>query len=151
MNQPPRIKSEIITKPLLIFMLIAGILMTIGAVGIFFFMTNILQTALPVARTTVFVTMTLFAIVNAFNFRSFRKLVFNRSLFVNKYLFYASITSIVSTLLIIYTPLNKTFELVPIGWIEWFSATILALLLIIIMDILKFLNNKYKIIDRHEK
>jgi Ca2+-transporting ATPase len=150
MNQPPRRKadSEIITKPLLIFMLLASIIMTIGAVGMFYYAINILHTSLPVARTIVFATMTLFAVANAYNFRSFRKQVFTRSVFVNKHLFYAAIFSIMSTILVIHTPLNTIFELVPIGINLWLMGIGLAMLLILLFDVIKFFNNRYHIINR---
>jgi Ca2+-transporting ATPase len=148
MTRPPRRKSEIITDPLKIFIIIAGILMTIGAVGLFYLISSVYNEPLSYARTTAFVVMTLFAIVNAYNFRSFRKLTTTRSPFVNKYLFYASILSILATILIIYTPANRVFELSPLGWTEWLMALLIAVLYVVIMDIIKVLNNKYNFIDR---
>jgi Ca2+-transporting ATPase len=148
MSKPPRLKSEIITKPLIVFMLIAGILMSIGAVGLFYVITNIMNMPLPVARTAALVVMTLFAIMNAYNFRSLRKLTLTRSLFVNKYLFYASIISILATILAIYTPINKIFELTPIGLNIWIIAVLIALLFAIIIDLIKAFNNKYSFVDK---
>ncbi|MGV8172362.1 MAG: cation-translocating P-type ATPase [Candidatus Woesearchaeota archaeon] len=140
---PPRRKSEIITRPVLIFLLISGILMTVGAVGLFHIMMNVLNFELQEARTTIFVVMTLFAIFNAFNFRSFKKPVLTRSPFVNKYLFYAAIISILLTLLTVYSPLNRIFELTPVGWTAWMYALLLAILLVVIMDNIKRASNNY--------
>jgi P-type Ca2+ transporter type 2C len=150
MNQPPRRKaeSEIITKPLLIFMLLAGLIMTIGAIGIFYYMVKILGEPLDVARSTVFITMTLFAIVNAYNFRSFRKQVLTRSVFVNKYLFYASGIALLTTILIMHTKLGRVFELVPIGFHSWVLAVLLAVFVVLLFDTVKFFNNKYHFIDK---
>ena len=148
MSVPPRKKSEILTNKVIIFLIIAGILMTICAIGLYYFMINALNTPLPIARTTVFLIMSLLAIANAFNFRSFRKGALTRSPFINKYLFYAAIASIIATITIIYTPLNKIFELAPIGFNEWILAGVITLLFIVITDTLKFANNKYKILDR---
>lgn len=150
MSQPPRRKgeTEIITRPLLVFMLLAGVIMTIGAIGVFYYVIDILHEPLSVARTTVFATMTLFAVVNAYNFRSFRKQVLTRSVFVNKYLFGAAIFSVLSTIIIIHTPLNKIFELVPIGIHKWMLAVLLSVLVVILFDTVKFFNNKYHFIDK---
>ncbi|MGV8150240.1 MAG: cation-translocating P-type ATPase [Candidatus Woesearchaeota archaeon] len=150
MNVPPRKKSEIITKPVLWFLLISGILMTIGATGLFYLCIKILELDILESRTALFTLMTLFAVFNAFSFRSFRKLVLTRSPFINKYLAYASLLSIALTIIAIYTPLNTIFGLVPIDTIAWVFAALMALLLVIIMDNIKNINNKYNILkDRH--
>ncbi len=148
MKIPPRKKSDILSKKIIIFLITAGILMSICAIGLFYIMINVLNAPLPIARTTVFLIMSLLAITNAFNFRSFRKETLTRSPFINKYLFYASIGSIIATIIIIYTPLNKIFELAPIGWNEWILATVITLLFIVITDKLKYANNKYNLLER---
>jgi P-type Ca2+ transporter type 2C len=89
-------------------------------------------------------SLILLEIANAFNFRSFRKGVLNRPLFTNKYLVYASIISLLATILIIYTPLSKIFSTVSIGWANWLIAIISALLIILLFDILKIINKKKK-------
>jgi len=63
-------------------------------------------------------------------------------LLVNKYLFIASLMSIFATLLIFYTPLNKVFETAPIGLMNWGIAIIASLIIIVIFNILKKLNEK---------
>jgi len=143
MNHPPRRKSQIITRQLLFFLLYAGVFMSISVVSTYYVMINILEIPLEIARTTVFAMMNMFAIVNAYSFRSFRKLVLTRSPFANKYLFGASILSILATLAVIYTGLNKTFELVPIGTSEWIIAISTALIFMMVTDLVKFFNNKY--------
>lgn len=145
MSIPPRKKSKIITTPVLLFLLISGFLMTIGAIILFYFNLHVLNLEINEARTGVFALMTLFAIVNAYNFRSFRKLILTRSPFINKYLFYASLFSIIFTIIAIYSPLNGVLELKPISIIPWIFAILLALAFTVIMDNLKIVNNKYKI------
>ncbi|MGV8141439.1 MAG: cation-translocating P-type ATPase [Candidatus Woesearchaeota archaeon] len=150
MDQPPRRKadSQIITKHSLSFMIFSGIIMTLSAIGIFYYVIDILHASLRDARTVVFATMTLFAVANAYNFRSFRKLVINRSILSNKYLFYASIFSIMSTILLIYSPLNTIFELAPIGINLWSIGLGLSIMLILMFDTMKILNNKYHLIEK---
>ena len=93
--------------------------------------------------------MILFEITNAFNFRSFRKPVLTRSLLVNKYLVYASLVSILATILIIYTPLNIYFYSASISLYYWLSLIALSLILVVIFDILKFINKKYNFLEEH--
>ena len=137
MEKKPRKKSEILDKKLVILILIAGTIMGLVALGVFYFILNVLKQELIVARTTALVTLIFFEIANAFNFRSFRKRVLNRSPFTNKPLIYASIVSILATFLIIYSPLNKVFETAPIGLFNFLLAFVASLSIILVFDILK--------------
>jgi len=115
MKKGPRRNSNILQKNHWIIILIAGSFMCLVSLGIFYFILNVMHESLQVARTTTLATMIFFTIANAYNFRSFRKGVFNRSPFTNMYLVYASIISIVTTLILIYTPLGKIFDIVPLS------------------------------------
>jgi hypothetical protein len=48
--------------------------------------------------------------------------------------------------LIIYTPLRKIFETVPLGLMDWVIALIGGLLIVIIFNIFKRINNKKQIL-----
>ncbi|MFH1608272.1 MAG: cation-transporting P-type ATPase [archaeon] len=137
MNKKPRKKSHILDKQLILLILIGGTIMGLITLGVFYFVLNILNQELVVARTTALVTLIFFEIAHAFNFRSFRKRVLNRSLFVNKYLVYASLISLLATSLIIYTPLSKVFETSPIGLINTLIAFVASLTIILAFDIMK--------------
>ena len=52
----------------------------------------------------------------------FRKGVLNRSPFVNPYLVVGSAISIIATIIIIYTPVNKSLKQFPIPLIDWIAA-----------------------------
>ena len=115
MKKSPRRNSNILQKNHWIIILIAGGFMCLVSLGVFYFILNVMHESLQVARTTTLATMIFFTIANAYNFRSFRKGVFNRSPFTNMYLVYTSIISIVTTLILIYTPLGKIFDIVPLS------------------------------------
>ncbi len=142
MKMKPRRKSNILNKKLIILLVTTGTIMGLLALGVFYFTLNILEQDIVVARTTTLVTLIFLEIANAFNFRSFRKGVLNRSPFVNKYLVYASIVSILATLAIIYTPLNKIFETAPITLFNFLTAIVISLFIIIVFDVLKVINKK---------
>ena len=95
-----------------------------------------------VARTTALITLILLEIINAFNFRSFRHLTLTRSPLTNHYLFWASLVSVVCSLLIIYTPLNLAFGTAPVGLYNWLVGMCFAVVFIIIFDLLKLLNRR---------
>jgi Ca2+-transporting ATPase len=112
--------------------------------SIFFVSFNVLHQTTDFARTTALLSLICLEIANAYNFMSFRHKVSFESLRVNKYLFYASIASILATIAIIYTPLNKAFGTVPIGVMGWVIGIISAIIIVFIFNLLKGLNEKNK-------
>jgi P-type Ca2+ transporter type 2C len=149
MDVPPRKKNEstIITPNFTKLIIFSGIIMGLFTLASYYLSYNVLGRTQAEAQTVALVTLILIEIGNAFNFRSFRKGVIGRSLWVNKYLFIASLASIVATLIIVYTPANKVFQTIPIGFSSWAVALGLTVLLIIIYDILKYYNNKKRFLD----
>jgi len=142
MEERPRKKKEILNPSLIIWFAIAGLSMAIITLSVFYITFNLLNKDFIYARTTALLTLILLEIANAYNFISFRHKVTFESLRVNKYLSYASIVSIISTLFIIYSPLNKVFETAPLGVIEWIVAIVASSLIVIIFNILKKINEK---------
>ncbi|MFH0700866.1 MAG: cation-transporting P-type ATPase [Candidatus Woesearchaeota archaeon] len=137
MKAKPRKGSMILNKRLITLLIIAGTIMGIVTLGTFYFTLNFLHQDVTTARTVALVTLIFFEIANAFNFRSFRTPVHKLPLFANKYLVYASAASILATLLIIYTPLNKIFETTPVAWYYFAIAALMSLTVIIVFDIWK--------------
>jgi len=147
MSDKPRKNSEILDRKLIVLLIFNGTLMMSFVLLSYFLSFNILGKSAEYSRTVALMTLIFLEITSAFSFRSFRKGVLNRGLLVNPYLFYASAISLIATFVIIYTPLNRLFETVPIS-IEGFMIGIsLSFLLIIIFDALKYINNKKKLID----
>jgi len=142
MEEKPRKKKEILNKSLLIWFGIAGVSMAIMTLSVFFVSFNVLHQTTEFARTTALLSLICLEIANAYNFMSFRHKVSFESLRVNKYLFYASIASIIATIAIIYTPLNKVFGTVPIGITGWLFGIVSAVVIILIFNLLKGLNEK---------
>ncbi|PIN94113.1 cation transporter [Candidatus Pacearchaeota archaeon CG10_big_fil_rev_8_21_14_0_10_31_24] len=139
--------KELINKPLLIWTLTSGIIMAILTLLTLYVSHNILNQEFELARTTALLALILLEITNAYNFLSFTHRTNFKSLFLNKYLLYASLTSIALTILIIYTPLNKVFGTIPLNIENWGIALIAPILLILIFNILKTFNNKKKFLE----
>jgi len=142
MEEKPRKKKEILNKSLIIWLLVAGISMAIITLSVFFVSFNIFHENTEFARTTALLSLICLEIANAYNFMSFRHKVSFESLKVNKYLLYASIISILATIAVIYTPLNNVFGTVPIGITGWLFGILSAIIIVIIFNILKRLNDK---------
>lgn len=141
--------TPLIDRQLVVLIIVTGFLMAALTLFSHYLSLNILHHSTEFARTTALVTLILVEIAGAFIYRSFRKGVLTRSPFINKYLFIASSVSVVLTLVIIYTPISKIFETVPIRSVEWITAAISGFLLILIFDILKANNRFINLFPRH--
>ncbi|MDD4250952.1 MAG: cation-transporting P-type ATPase [Candidatus ainarchaeum sp.] len=142
MTIPPRRNSKIITKKLVTLIIIAGTTITFFTLLTFYASYTIFGFSLVESRTIVFLTMVMFGITNAFNFRSFQKPTLTRSLLVNKNLFYTSILVFLTSMIIIFTPINNLFEISPIKPIVIFIIILISITIIVIFDILKKINDK---------
>ncbi|MFA5856555.1 MAG: cation-transporting P-type ATPase [Candidatus Pacearchaeota archaeon] len=147
MDEKPRKKADILDKKLIYLLIFTGVILAFFTLFAVYLSHNVFNYDFEVARTVALVSLILLEIASAFNYRSFRKGVLNRSPFVNKYLLFASMISILATIIIIYTPLNKIFGTVPISLYGWLCALIPTILLILLFDILKAINNKKKFFD----
>ena len=128
-------------------LLFTGSLLTVLVLSSYFLMFNIFGGTHEYARTVALFSLIGLEIVSAFNFRSYRTGVLNRGLMVNPYLVYASAISLIATFVIIYSPLNKVFETVPLGIDGLLIVAALSLSLALIFDLLKYVNNKKKFFD----
>lgn len=137
MTKTPRKGTKILTSVLIKVIIFTGLLMAVLTLMSFFLSYNIVGNSTEISRTLALATLIMLEIGIAFSFRSFRKTTLDRSPFVNKYLVYASIASFVLTLVIIYTPLNKYFETVPIPAYKWTIAVGLMFVGISLHDIFK--------------
>lgn len=135
-------RTGILDKQILGFVFLAAAIMSLVTLAVFYFTLNVLHYDISVARTTTLITLILFEIANAFNFRSFRYPVYKLPLQANKYLVYASIASIAATALVVYSPLNKFFETVPVNASVWLMALLSSLSIIVIFDIVKTILNR---------
>ncbi len=149
MQERPRKNAQILTTEFLNLLILNGVAMGIIAFGVSYLSFNIMEFTREEARTTVLVSVIFIQIANAFNFRSFRYRVLNRGLFVNKYLFIASLASVVATIIIIYTPIGRFFETTPLGFESWLIAMGAAFLIVLMFDIQKIVNNKTHLFLHH--
>lgn len=114
MKDPPRKKSEhVINKTLAWIIVSVGLIIT-GLLFVLFFVSDSLYGA-EVARTTLFSGLVLFEFARIGAIRSQEHL----NWFSNKWLLVALSVSILLQLLIIYTPLNSLFKIVPLGIGSW--------------------------------
>lgn len=144
MDEKPRKKQTILNKISIIWLIVASISLAAITLSVFYVDYNVLGNSTEYARTTTLLSLIFLEIISAYNFMSFRESVKPKSFFANKYLLVASVLSLALTALIIYSPLNKAFETVPLGVESWIIALVGSLLLIAVFNILKFMNNKFE-------
>lgn len=147
MMEKPRRNAEILNKRLIFLLMFTGLLLLLFVLSSHYIAYNILGNTIEYSRTVALFSLICLEIASAFNFRSFRKGVLNKGVFANPYLFYASGISLIATLAIIYSPLNRIFETVPLGLNGFIVPISFSLLLILIFDVLKYINNKKKFFD----
>lgn len=143
MKEKPRKKANIVGDGFIRIIILNGFVMAFITACVLYLVLNIFGYDQRLAQTTTLVTMIFLDIFSAYNFRSFRYGVLNRNPFVNKYLFLASVVSIFATVTVVYNPiLQKYFETTPLEPIQWAIAIGAGFSIVIIFDILKFINNK---------
>jgi Ca2+-transporting ATPase len=144
MDKMPRKSLNILTKNVIYALLFSALVMTSLSLLAFWLSHNVFGLDDVVSRSLTLVVLIVLQLISAFSFRSFRQTIIGRSLWINKYLTWASLLSIACTLVIIYTPLNQVFETAALGAREWGIVGALALLCLLVFDLVKLVNNRYR-------
>jgi Ca2+-transporting ATPase len=147
MEEKPVKKRDILNKSLIIWFIIAGFFMMFLTVFVFYVSHNLLGQSFESARTSAMLTLIFVEIANAYNFISFRRRVDIGSFRVNKYLLYASVISVIATVIVIYTPANRIFSTVPLPFIDWITAFAAGVIIVLIFNLLKHINRRKKIFE----
>ncbi len=114
MEKPPRnIKENIISKKIFVNIFLVGLIMTAAAIWLFRYMLQ--NYDVLTARTVTLTLLVLMQFLRIQIVRSEYKIRF----FSNKYLMMALGGAIILQLAIIYTPLNRIFELSPLSFEVW--------------------------------
>lgn len=135
----PRGAKTILNKFVLGTIVFAGLLMSVFSLVANYFSINLWGQDHVTATTTVTAALICVEVITAFTFRSFRKPVLSRSPLVNKHLVWATLGSILATLIIIYTPLSGFFETTPIGGKNWLLIVGLCLGITVLFDLAKLI------------
>ncbi len=142
MMEKPRKKADIINLHFIALMAFTAFIVMLLVISSYFISFNVLGERNEYARTVAMFTLICLEIVSAFTYRSFRKGILNRSLLANPYLLGASLISLLATISIIYSPLNTIFETVPLRWNGIIVAVSASVLLLLLFDVLKYINNR---------
>jgi Ca2+-transporting ATPase len=111
-RKPRKVKDHIISKTMTYDIIIISILMTIITLYLF---SKYLPESLLKAQTIAFTVIVIMEMIRVIMIH----LQYKLGLFSNKWLILAIISSVLLQLLVIYTPLSKVFDTVPLSLIEW--------------------------------
>jgi len=134
MDEKPRNPKEpILNKPLKLWMTAIFFITGLAAFISFFFLWK-LTGDLHKTRTIVFALMCVDSLIFAFSVRSFKRTIFRKDIFSNRYLVGAVVIAAVLLIGAIYLPpLQKLLATQPLGIIEWlmiFSVSLVEIILI---------------------
>ncbi|MEA2015795.1 MAG: calcium-translocating P-type ATPase, PMCA-type [Actinomycetota bacterium] len=146
-----RKKEQILSRKGLTLILWQGLILTSGALFIYFagpllFSNSTILHDTQVFQTCVFTTLVITQLLHTFNFRFVDKGIFRRNIFENRYLDMAVVLSILLQIAIIYTPwlqnIFKTAALNSYHWLLIAASSIIPVLLINFINELTYFKKK---------
>jgi Ca2+-transporting ATPase len=154
---PRKMKEIFMTKKDASEMAINAFIITIGVLGIFYYILstngwapgmNFALESAPAfyiyATTMAFTTMVFFQLFNIFNTKSPNSSIFFEELFNNKWLLLATAASILLQIAVVHLPfLNHTFKTTPLSLLDWLIAVAIASSIIWINEIYKFFHLRH--------
>jgi len=149
-----RRKEQILSRRGLTMVLWQGLVLTSGALFIYFagplfFNNHDLLHDREIFQTSVFTTLVITQLLHTFNFRFENKGIFRRHIFENKYLNFAVIVSVLLQIGIIYIPwLQGIFKTASLGLYHWILIIVSSVVTILIINfIMRLFIKKEKLIS----
>ncbi len=141
MQLKARKNSNILNTKKKILLASVGIFMALVSLLVYVVVLRVFNRSLEASHTMVLLTMIMFEVTNAFNFRSLYSSFWKTSFKRNIWLIYASIASLLATAAIMYIPvLQIIFETESLPRYAWVSTFVISLSVILVVDIAKYIN-----------
>lgn len=138
MQRKARKTSDILNFQKKLLLVAVGLFMAGVCLLVYYVALTFFHWSLAAAQTLALLTLIMFEINNAFNFRSLSVSFFRTSFRRNKMLIYASIISLLATVAIIYIPaLQGIFATHPLPRHVWIVAFCISFSVIFVVDIAK--------------
>ncbi|GMR69996.1 calcium-translocating P-type ATPase, SERCA-type [Aerococcus viridans] len=129
-HSPRNPESGLVNKTFLSRIIISGVIIGLGAFGVFYLFHNIFGMSLTYAQTATFTYMAIAQLFHILNVRRLSGFGLDKTFFQNKLLLAAMAFSVVLQLLVVYVPfLNNIFGTEPLTLTTW--GIILAIVLVI--------------------
>jgi magnesium-transporting ATPase (P-type) len=139
MKRPPRaVGAGLVPKEMLVSILIAGLVMTIGTLSVYAWSYH--HAGEDTARTMAFVTLALFQVWNVHNSRAVRDSLFRIGPFSNRTLLLVMLVSLSLQVLAVELPgLNTLLRSTPLHVSQWLICVGVSLSIIVVMELKKLL------------
>ncbi len=96
------------------------------------------------ARTVAFTALAVDTLFYVFSIRNLRKNIFQSNIFRNMYLNFAVLGGFLLQLVAIYSPFfNRILNTVPLYWSEWSLILLFVLIVMFVIEFIKYLFNEY--------
>lgn len=141
MHRPPEDPAgSLITKPLVLQILIAGLIMTAFSTLLYWFTYQVIGFDLAYVRTLIFSLLAVTALLSTWSYRSLWEPIWRRGITQNPWLFASAGFSFLLQLAAIYLPgAHSFFGTVPLALTDWGIVILLAILAVIAIDIRKYI------------
>jgi P-type Ca2+ transporter type 2C len=138
MTDKPRSKNEpLLNREMKILIFVIGIVTDVLLLGVFFWLMTI-SSDMDYIRTIIFMALGIDSLLYVFSVRSFRKSLFTKNFFSNKYLVGAVAIGFLVMLASVYIPFMRgVFHTVVLGPKEWALILGLGILQIILIEAVK--------------
>lgn len=144
MDRPPRSPQEpIFNRIMLERIVISSMMMGITAFILYWHLTHTLGMSVDAARNSTLLLMVLFENVHVFNCRSESRSVFSHSPLRNRLLLFGTVLAQLVHIAAMYIPwLQQVLKVEPISFDHWFQLLGIALLLVGVMELQKWAQNR---------
>jgi Ca2+-transporting ATPase len=139
-RKPEDPRAPLISAQLLGQIVFAGLVVTAGAMALYWHALSVRGIDLTHARTLTFTFVSVASLLSVWSFRSLRESLWRRGLWGNTWVPVSLGVSLSLQLLAIYVPpLQRFFDTVPLNRQDWLCIIVAALITLIIMDFRKTL------------
>jgi Ca2+-transporting ATPase len=138
MNEKPRSSTEpILNRKIKLWLVVIFLVNFTCAFGVYLLSLKAFGN-IDIARTVVFVLITVDSLMFTFSVRSFKKSIFRLNVFSNKYLFASVLFGFVLVLMAVYVPFMQSFlKTVPLSLDWWLAVLGVAVFEIVLIEIAK--------------
>jgi len=142
-RRPEHPNAPLINKRFLIHILLAGTIITVATMGLYWYLYNYLSLDLTYTRTMIFSFVAVASLLSTWSYRSLNESIFKRGLWQNPWLFASAGFSFALHLLAVYVPMFQSFfHTVPLNFNDWALIFMLSLITILAIDLRKFIPAK---------
>lgn len=139
MSEPPRgRKAEIMDREMKIIIVIISSITGLMNLGRFYYIYSTTGDV-DLARTIVFLSLGIDSLLYMFSVRSMRKMIWQKSIFANKWLIFAFVGGVIFQIIPIYVPFLQPFiNTVPLNFENWMLALLPSVVVIVSIEATKY-------------